>query len=278
MAYRVHVIPKKNHRTVQATEALKAPSPYGLEVIESCTTCPIAKDRLFCDLSQGALVGLDSISSSATYPKGAILFVEGQEPRGAFIICNGRVKLSANSADGKSLILRLADPGEVVGLPSTISGRPYELTAEALEPVQVNFIPRHEFLPYLREHGEAALRTAEMLCHIYHATHQEIKYLGLTGSAAQKLARFLLDRSGSEAQNSATPRLTLTLTHQEIAEIIGASRETVTRLFASFKKKRLIEVHGSALVIKNKADLEKLVGLQSLPKQSDTHENPSPCT
>lgn len=259
MAYRVHVIPKKNRRTMHTTEALKAPSPYGLEVIESCMTCPIATDRLFCDLPQGALAGLDLISSSATFPKGAVLFVEGQEPRGAFIICNGRVKLSANSADGKSLILRIADPGEVVGLPSTISGRPYELTAEALEPVQVNFIPRHEFLQYLREHGEAALRTAEMLCHIYHATHQEIKYLGLTGSAAEKLARFLLNLSGSEGQQGGYVRLTLTLTHQEIAETIGASRETVTRLFASFKKKQLIEVHGSALTIKSRASLEKVV-------------------
>src|ERR1700682_4361318 len=266
MAYRVHVIPKKNHRTVQAPEALKAPSPYGLEVIESCTTCPIAKDRLFCDLPQGAVAGLDAVASSASYPKGALLFVEGQEPRGAFIICNGRVKLTANSADGKSLILRIADPGEVVGLPSTISGlpptipgRPNDLTAEALEPVRVNFIPRHEFLPYLREHGEAALRTAEMLCHIYHATHQEIKYLGLTGSAAQKLARFLLDRSGSEGQHGGAVRLTLTLTHQEIAEIIGASRETVTRLFATFKKKQLIQVHGSALTIKSRTGLEKVV-------------------
>jgi CRP/FNR family transcriptional regulator, cyclic AMP receptor protein len=262
MAYRVHVIPKKNGRTMRATEPLKAPSPYGLEVIESCQTCRVAKDRLFCDLPHGVLAGLDSISSAATYPKGAVLFVEGQEPRGAFIICTGRVKLTANSADGRSLILRIADPGEVVGLPATISGRPYELTAEALEPIQANFIPRHEFLQFLREHGEAALRTAEMLCHIYHATHQEVKYLGLSGSAAEKLARFLLDRMGSETSNDGTIRAKQTLTHEEIAEMIGASRETVTRLFARFKEQKLIEVHGSTLVIKNKADLEKLVNLQ----------------
>jgi CRP/FNR family cyclic AMP-dependent transcriptional regulator len=266
MAYRVHVIPKKNRRTMLPTEAMKAPSPYGIEVIESCLTCQLRKDRLFCDLPQGALAGLDSISSSATYPKGAVLFVEGQEPRGAFIICNGRVKLTANSADGRSLILRIADPGEVVGLPATISGRPYELTAEALEPIQVNFIPRHEFLQYLREHGEAALRAAEMLCHIYHATNQEIKYLGLSGSAAGKLARFLLDHVRSVTSEDGTIRAKQTLTHEEIAEMIGASRETVTRLFASFKKKHLIEVHGSTLVIKNKADLEKLVGLQPPPR------------
>ena len=259
MAYRVHVVPNKNRRTMHPIEASKAPSPYGLEVIESCLTCELRKDRLYCDLPDGALAGLDSISSPATYPKGAVLFVEGQEPRGAFIICNGRVKLTANSADGKSLILRIADPGEVVGLPSTISGRPYELTAEALEPIQANFIPRQEFLQFLREHGEAALRTAEMLCHIYHATHQEIKYLGLSGSAAEKLARFLLDRVGSVTSDNGAVRAKQTLTHEEIAEMIGVSRETVTRLFTSLKKKQLIEVHGSTLIIKSRTGLEKLV-------------------
>lgn len=262
MAYKVHVIRKKDRRAIRATEALKGPSPYGLEVIESCLTCELREDRLYCDLPHGALAGLDSISSPATYPKGAVLFVEGQEPRGAFIICNGRVKLTANSADGKSLILRIADPGEVVGLPATISGRPYELTAEALEPIQANFIARHEFLQFLREHGEAALRTAEMLCHIYHATHQEVKYLGLSGSVAEKLARFLLDHVRSVTSEDGAIRAKQTLTHEEIAEMIGASRETVTRLFARFKEKKLIEVHGSTLVIKNKADLEQLVGLQ----------------
>ena len=98
-----------------------------------------------------------------------------------------------------------------------------------------------------------------MLCHIYHATHQEVKYLGLSGSAAEKLARFLLDRAGSEGQNGGAVRLTLTLTHEEIGDTIGASRETVTRLFSSFKKKQLIEVHGSALTIKSRTGLEKVV-------------------
>jgi CRP/FNR family transcriptional regulator len=233
-------------------------TPYGLQVIESCLTCPVFEERLFCNLPQHALEGLDSISSSATFPKGAILFVEGQEPRGVFVICNGRVKLSATSADGKSLILRIADPGEVVGLPGTISGKPYEVTAEALEPIQANFIPRDAFLQFLGEHGEAALRVAEILSNIYHATYKEVRYLGLSGSAAEKLARFLLDLTAERGENKGRDRATLTLTHDEIAQMIGASRETVTRLFANFKRKKLIEVHGSTLVITNKAGLEQL--------------------
>ncbi len=234
-------------------------TPYGLQVIESCLNCPMRQERLFCNLSPRAVEGLAAISSSATYPKGAILFVEGQEPRGVFVICNGRVKLTASSSEGKSLITRIAEAGEVVGLPGTLSGKPYELTAEALEPIQANFIPRDVFLQFLREHGEAALRVAEMLSEIYHSTHREIRYLGLSGTASQKLARFLLDFTGSQPVESGTVRATMTLTHEEIAEMIGASRETVTRLFGSFKKKGLIEVHGSTLVLKSRKALQGAV-------------------
>ena len=236
-------------------------TPYGLEVIESCLACPMMRDRLFCNLPQRAVEGLDQISSTATYPRGAILFVEGQEPRGVFVICNGRVKLFASSADGKSLILRIANPGEVVGLPGTMSGKPYEVTAEALEPIQANFIPRNLFLKVLREHGEVAVRVAEILSDIYHATYKEVRYLGLSGSAGEKLARFLLDLTTESGKTSGgtngSSRVTLTLTHEEIAQMIGSSRETVTRLLADFRRKHLVEVHGSTLIITNKADLEK---------------------
>jgi CRP/FNR family transcriptional regulator, cyclic AMP receptor protein len=238
-----------------AAETMK--TPYGLEIIENCLTCPLHKDRLFCNLHPVVVAGLDAISSPATYPKGAILFVEGQDPRGVFVICNGRVKLSASSAAGKSLILRVAEPGEVVGLPGTISGKPYEATAEALEPIQANFIPREPFLEFLRAHGEVALRVAEALSGIYYAIYREVRYLGLSGSVEEKLACFLLDFAAGRASDHAQTRATLTLTHEEIAEMIGSSRETVTRLFADFKRKGLVQLHGSTLVITDKTGLRK---------------------
>ncbi len=256
MANRFWFVPHGRGRIIWRVIPMRA--PYGLEIIENCLTCPLREDRVFCDLSPGAVGMLASITSAATYPKGAILFVEGQEPRGVFVICNGRVKLSATSADGKSLILRIADPGEVVGLPGTISGKPYEVTAEALEPIQANFIPRDNFLQFLRQHGEVALRVAQLLSNIYHAAYQEVRSLGLSSSSAEKLARFLLDWSGRQVKDQGEIRLKLTLTHEEIAQMIGASRETVTRLFADFKRNNLIEVHGSTLVITNKAGLEQL--------------------
>jgi CRP/FNR family transcriptional regulator len=234
-------------------------APYGLQIIESCLTCPLVKERIFCDLPGPVLAALDAISSSATYPKDAILFVEGQEPRGVFVLCNGRVRLSTNSADGQSIIVRIAEPGEVVGLAGTLSGNAYELTAETLEPLQANFIPRGAFLRFLGEHGEAAVRVAEILSKIYHATLLEVRYLGFSSSAAEKLARFLLDLPATPAQNNGHLRAILTLTHKEIGEMIGASRETVTRLFAHFKREGLIEVHGSSVIITNKFQLEKML-------------------
>jgi CRP/FNR family cyclic AMP-dependent transcriptional regulator len=257
MAYRVQVVFKKKQRIMQPDATMK--TPYGLQVIESCLTCPLVKDRVFCALPPRVIAALDAISSSATYPKDAVLFVEGQEPRGVFVLCNGRVKLSTNSADGKSIIVRIADPGELVGLPGTLSGKPYEVTAEALEPLQANFIPRDAFLQFLREHGEAAVRVAEMLSQIYHATLLEVRYLGLASSAAEKLARFLLDLPATPTHDNGHRRATLTLTHKEIGEMIGSSRETVSRLFANFKRERWIEVHGSTLIIANKPHLEKLL-------------------
>src|SRR5499425_2909689 len=200
MAYRVRVIPKKKQRIMQPGSNMKA--PYGLQVIESCLTCPLVKERIFCDLPRPVLAALDAISSSATYPKDAILFVEGQEPRGVFVLCNGQVKLSTNSADGKSIIVRIAEPGEVVGLAGTLTGKAYELTAEALEPLQANFIPREAFLHFLRVHGEAALRVAEILSKIYHATLLEVRYLGFSRSTSEKLARFLLDLPATPAQSN----------------------------------------------------------------------------
>ena len=239
------------------TETARA--PYGLEIVESCLSCPYREDRLVCDLPPAAAQALAAITSAAVYPKGATLFVEGQSPRGVFILCVGRAKLSTSSADGKTLILRISEPGEVLGLPATVTGKPYELTAEVIEPTQANFIASEDFLRFLREHGEAALRVAQQLGETYHSAIAEMRAIGLSHSAGEKLARFLLDLCAGHEQRTGELKLTLTLTHEEIAQMIGASRETVTRLFAAFKKKQLLQVKGSTLIITNKAGLESVV-------------------
>jgi len=221
-------------------------------------TCNLREDRLFCNLSQGALKNLQQIRSTASYPTGAVLFVEGQAPRGVFVLCQGRAKLTASSADGKTLILKMVEPGEVLGLGATVSGRNYEATVELLEPSQANFIRRDDFLKYLKEHGEVALRVAQQLSQNYHSAYEEIRFLGLSHSTAEKVARLLLEWSQKGQAGKDGVRMKVTLTHEEIAQMIGTSRETVTRVFSDFKKRKLIEIKGSTLVIRNKPALEQM--------------------
>ena len=109
-------------------------TPYGLEIIESCLTCKLRKDKWFCCFSPPVLKSFSGASHLSTYPGGAVLFVEGQMPRGALVLCSGKVKLSTTSREGKVLILKMAEAGEVLGLSAVISGTCYELTAETAGP------------------------------------------------------------------------------------------------------------------------------------------------
>jgi CRP/FNR family transcriptional regulator len=234
-------------------------SPYGLQIIDNCVSCPHREARLFCNLPPEALQRLAEITSSATYPKGASLFVEGQPSRGVFILCAGHVKLSTSSADGRTLILRISDPGELLGLPATISGRAYEVTADVVEPTQANFISQADFLNFLKEFGEAALRVAQELSDSYQTAFAEMRTIGLSQSAREKLARFILDWGSNHPSDNGAVKFNLTLTHEEIAQMIGSSRETVTRILGDFKKNNLLQVKGSSVTLKNKPGLERLL-------------------
>ena len=234
-------------------------SPYGMEIVESCITCKLRTDRIFCDLPDTALQAFESIKYATAYPQGAVLFVEGQMPRGIFVLCKGSAKLSINSPGGRTVIVKLAEPGEVLGLSATISGKPYEVTAETLDPCQVNFVKRDDFLRFLMNDVEACFKVAEQLSEKYHNACKEAGSLGLSHSAAEKLARLLLEWSSKNIDGpKAEPRLKLRLTHEEIAQMIGTSRETVTRLFAEMKKRQIVQSKGSTLVIRNTAALREI--------------------
>src|SRR5689334_9145207 len=193
------------------------------------------------------------------YRKGGGLFVEGQSPRGIFVLCKARVKMSICSTDGKTLILKIADPGEVLGLSATVSGKPYELTAETIDPCQVNFVKREDFLRFLKEHGDACFKVAEQLSDKYNTACHEVRSLGLSHSAGEKLAKLLLEWTSKNGEaTKQEPRLKLALTHEEIAQMIGTSRETVTRLFADLRKRQIVHAKGSTLHIRNKAALKAL--------------------
>src|SRR5438045_9265083 len=79
-------------------------APYGLNILDNCLTCPVREEHIFCNLSVQAGQRLNDIKSTAVYPKGAMLFIEGQQPPGVFGLCAGQAKLSTSSRDGYSMI------------------------------------------------------------------------------------------------------------------------------------------------------------------------------
>ena len=202
---------------------------------------------------------LNDITSAAVYPRAATLFVEGQEVRGVFVLCTGKVKLSTTSRQGKTIITKVSEHGDVLGLNATISNQAYEVTAEMVEPGQANFIAADALLQFLRDYGEVALRVAEQLSRSYYSAFDKIRTLGFTSSPGERFAKLLLGWLAEEEESSHSLQLRLELTHEEIAEMIGTSRESVTRVFSEFKRKRLIQSKGSALVIRNKSALEGMV-------------------
>ncbi len=256
MTDRLLIVPRKRARN--GTFPQKPRNPSELAVVATSLSSPLAKDRFFRNLPRNLQTELDAISSPTIFRKREILFSEGELARGVFVIGMGSVKLSAGSPDGRSTIVRMAGPLEIVGLPGTMSGKHYEMTAEAAEAVQASFIPRRPFRFFVRAHGEVGLRVAEILSQIYLTTYREVRYLCLSGSAQGKLARFLLGLASND-RGRRPARVVLTLTHEEIAQVVGLSRETVTRLFADFRHKNLVEVNGSSLVIPNERALRDLI-------------------
>jgi CRP/FNR family transcriptional regulator len=233
-------------------------APYGLDIIDNCSDCTQLNSSFFCGFSsEAALRSLSDISHKSVLPAGAILFVEGQRPRGIFILCSGKVNLSATSRDGKILILKTAEAGEALGMSAVISGMGYELTAETATPCQVNFVERNHFLELMQAQSEVGMQTAQCLSRDFRCAHRDIHDLVLTRSSAGKLARLLLSNSPTLGVAAAETRITV-MTHEEMAQRIGASRETVTRLLGGLRKKRLIRLDGPTLVIRNRNGLEAL--------------------
>jgi CRP/FNR family transcriptional regulator len=215
-------------------------------------------------MDTAALEDFDGLGTQVSVAPDTIIFEEDSPTRGVFVICTGQVKLSCVSKQGKTLILKIAAPGDVLGLGAALSGAANEVTAEAIEPVEMKRIPRPEFMAFLERHGEASMHAAQALSNEYRAAFFDVRRLALSSSAAARLAGVLLDwgkaaSCGKPEMRSAEMRFTMAMTHEELAGLIGSSRETVTRMLGKFKKENLIQVRGATVLIMSPEKLEQLV-------------------
>ena len=227
---------------------------------EKCCECSSRSEHFFCNLPEEASEAFRAVSITHLYSRGTMLFVEGQPANGVYVLCSGRVKLSTYSEDGKALILRIGEAGEVLGLSAAICEEAYEATAEVLEACQAHFLRRKDFLELVQNHGTAALNAIRELSRNYHQAHTQLCSIGLSASVGDKLAKLFLEWCDRYGENKSSVHIPMSYTHEELAEMIGTSRETVTRLLKDFKIRKLIDIQRSDLYIPDRKKLESAIG------------------
>jgi CRP/FNR family cyclic AMP-dependent transcriptional regulator len=235
-------------------------TPSGKSTSSTCETCKLKGSGFLCHLTDAAAKELQSITSSVFYPAGTRLFLENEPARGIFLLCSGKVKLSVSSKGGKTLILQLAHPGEILGLSATMSGIPYEVSAETLYPSQVSFIRREDFVSFIGRFPEAYQTVIRQLNSQYANACEQLRTVGLSTNANEKIARLFLHWSSDEKQTSEPAKIKMALTHEQIAECVGSTRETVTRTLSQFKSRHLIMLKGTTAMIPDRAALVAISG------------------
>lgn len=236
---------------------------HSLPVKEDWPRDSFREERLSCNLPTEALK-LQTLKPSLIYPRGTLLCLEGEPPRGVYILCSGRAKLSTTSAEGKTIILRIAEPGEFLGLAATVSNSPYESTIETIEPARANFIEQKDFINLLHSSPEAAMEVALQLTRQCRAAYAEIRALGLSNSVPEKIAKLLLDWAehpleANRKSGSTEIPFRVTLKHEEVAQFVGTTRETVSRVLSEFRRRGWLKINGVTWSILDKQALENMV-------------------
>ena len=232
-------------------------SPSGTKPQGNCVSYERCSDGCFCHLPKLELEALERIKLPLDYPAGATLFLEGQPSRGIYILCRGRVKLTTTSREGQTIIFGIAKPGELLGLGATVSASTHNTSADTGQACQLNFVKASEFLQFLKGNPEARMHAAVHLSHDCQRAYQHLRsFVG--SSAPERIARLMIEWSHEDIGMSAPLGVKVSLTHEEIAQIVGMSRETVTRTLAEFRKRHIAEIHGSTLLIQNMAALQRI--------------------
>lgn len=220
---------------------------------------PVGQAPSFSALSE--LRGLNAVKVTRRQARGSVFYIEGHMPRGVYILCEGRAKISIASPEGKTLLLRIAEPGDVLGINATLTGQPHTATVQALERCRVEFIPRDDLFRLLDRDKTIYADVAQVLSLKLNNVVDHTRLLFLSQSAAEKLARLMVrwcDQNGK--RTSEGTEIVTGLTHEEIAQMICTSRETVTRLLSDFKRKHLVSLMGATIFVRNRKALEVLAG------------------
>lgn len=221
-----------------------------------CQTCAVRQTDCFCSLTPESLADLQTIGVPMHVEAGEHVLHEGYAGDKVYVMCHGRIKLTASSSEGKLLIVRIAGPGDVLGLAAVLKGSAHKVTAEALEPSEVKAIPRAEFLAFMDRYRDVSRNTAVTMALEYEGAMMSARRLALSGSASSKLASVLLEWGRMGAGPGAL-EFRMPLTHEELGNMAGLSRETVTRLLAKFRRDGMVKRAGETMVLPQPEAMER---------------------
>jgi len=222
-----------------------------------CLNCTLWQREDFCNRTDLLRSELNRIGYLTLYPANAMLLTEGQIPRGVYIVCSGRVKLSVEARDGKTIILKIAGNRDLLGLSAAVTDRPSPVSVTTISYCQIQFIERESFMGLLRRDKRVTAACARKLAQEVTEAFADVHDLLLARSSTEKLARLLLSWVATDPHNRDL-RVPAEFTHEEMAQMIGSSRETVTRLLSDMRRKELIRIEGSTLVIPNRVALQAI--------------------
>ena len=189
--------------------------------------------------------------------RGKVLFAEGEPARGIYILRTGRAAVSISSSEGKIVILRMAQSGDVLGLNSVLRSSSYDTTVKTLEPCWTDFVSRDELNELMEKSPAGAQAVLKLLSHEVTELVDRSRSLLLLQTVTARLARLLLQWSkGPEVAR--VVRIDKVFTHEEIAQMICSSRETVTRLLASLSRRSIIQITPNSILIRDRAALEEM--------------------
>jgi CRP/FNR family cyclic AMP-dependent transcriptional regulator len=213
----------------------------------------------FCGLKGQALARFIAIAPEVTRSRGEALFLEGETPKYVLVICSGRVKLSVSSREGKTAILHIAGPGEILGLSAAMSGKAHETSAEALELCRFKLIRVSDFMHFLTEFPEASAEATACLLRDYRIVLNNVCRLAIPATVAGRLASLLLEwLDDHQATTGNERRFIVALTQEEIASMTNTSRETVSRVLHQFQQEKLISIKGASVTVLQREALELL--------------------
>ncbi|WP_396143913.1 Crp/Fnr family transcriptional regulator [Flavobacterium sp.] len=221
-----------------------------------CEQCIVRQFSSLKALNKEELLKMAECKTSYIIKKGEPIFEEGETTNGIFCIKDGVCKLTKLSANGKDQIVKLVKPGELLGQRSLISEEPTNLSAVALEDMEVCFIPKKEIMEFFNENNQFSMNVMKTICGDLKDADDHMVSLAQK-SVKERLAETLLHLEDTFGKNE-DGSLHIQLSREELAGMIGTATESCIRLLSEFNKTGLIELIGKKIAIVDRNKLKRM--------------------